>query len=309
MVLVWGLMEDAVTAYVCTRLLARGVELLVLDGRHYPGEIHMGWSIEGGASAGWVGCGARRLEWSRIASVFVRHGRPPDRTPAAEENAEEKRRIQEQREGSLIAFLDAMTCRVVNRPSASSSNLSKPYQQQLIAREGFRVPRTLVTTVPEEVRAFYDACRGRVIYKSVSHRRSIVRRLTADNLERLEAVRACPTQFQEYVPGIDVRVHTVGERLFATEIETPAVDYRYAGRDGVPRQMRAVELPAEIAARCRRLAAALGLEIAGIDLRRTPAGEYCCFEVNPSPAFLFYESHTGQRIGEALVDHLCRGLS
>ena len=38
-------------------------------------------------------------------------------------------------------------------------------------------PQTLVTMVPEEARRFYDECRGRVIYKSISAERSIVRPL------------------------------------------------------------------------------------------------------------------------------------
>jgi hypothetical protein len=29
---------------------------------------------------------------------------------------------------------------------------------------------------------------------------------------------------------------------------------------------------------------------AGIDLRRTPAGEWFCFEVNPSPAFSWFDA-------------------
>ena len=30
--------------------------------------------------------------------------------------------------------------------------------------------------------------------------------------------------------------------------------------------------------------------VAGIDLRRTPAGEWFCFEVNPSPAFSWFDA-------------------
>src|ERR1019366_7154596 len=128
-----------------------------------------------------------------------------------------------------------------------------------------------------------------------------------DDLERLDRVRTCPTQFQEWIPGTDVRVHVMGERLFATEVTTDAVDYRYAGRDGHERTMRAVELPRVIARRCRDTAAALGMVSAGIDLRRTPDGEYYCFEANPTPGFTFYQQYTGQRIGDALVDLLLTG--
>jgi glutathione synthase/RimK-type ligase-like ATP-grasp enzyme len=208
---------------------------------------------------------------------------------------------------ALIALANTAPALVVNRPAASHSNGSKPYQQQIIARHGFRVPRTVVTTVPEEARRFYEVCRGRVIYKSISAQRSIVRRITADDLERLEQIRCCPTQFQEYIPGVDIRVHTVADRVFATEIVTAAMDYRYANREGATREMRALDLPKDVAERCVGLTRALGLVVGGVDLRRSPDGQYYCFEVNPSPGFTFYQAHTGQRIGDALVDLLSQG--
>jgi glutathione synthase/RimK-type ligase-like ATP-grasp enzyme len=60
-------------------------------------------------------------------------------------------------------------------------------------------------------------------------------------------------------------------------------------------------LPDDCADRCRRLAHALRLPVAGIDLRRTPQGEWYCFEVNPSPAFSYYEAATHQPIAEAIA--------
>lgn len=52
---------------------------------------------------------------------------------------------------------------------------------------------------------------------------------------------------------------------------------------------------------CRPIAADLGLSLAGIDLRRTPSGEWYCFEVDPSPAFTFYKDTTDQPIPEAVA--------
>jgi glutathione synthase/RimK-type ligase-like ATP-grasp enzyme len=54
------------------------------------------------------------------------------------------------------------------------------------------------------------------------------------------------------------------------------------------------------------MAAAMGLSVAGIDLRRTPGRKWVCFEVNPSPAFVFYEEATGQPIGDAIARLLIR---
>ena len=63
-------------------------------------------------------------------------------------------------------------------------------------------------------------------------------------------------------------------------------------------------VPPDLAARCVRLTVALGLPVAGIDLRRTPDDEWICFEVNPSPGFTAYEEVTGQPIAAAIADLL-----
>lgn len=171
--------------------------------------------------------------------------------------------------------------RVVNRPAAARSNASKPAQSLAIVDAGFDVPETLVTTSPETAAAF-RARNGRVIVKSTSGRRSIVRMLSPD--ESLEAVRACPTMFQEYVPGVEVRVHVVGGRVFAHRIVSDDVDYRYGKAMIVP-----VDLADEIAERCVRLTASLELLVAGIDLRFADDGRLICFEANTSPAFSCFD--------------------
>ena len=172
---------------------------------------------------------------------------------------------------------------------------------------GLRSPKTLITTDPEEVKAFYESCGRRLIYKSLSSVRSIVSPLrNADLGERLARVRNCPTQFQEIVEGVDIRVHTVGDRVFATEIVSDVSDYRYAGRDGGSLSMQPIDIPVDVAKACVGMAHSLGLALSGADLRRTSDDRYYCFEVNPSPGFIFFERMTGQPISEA-VAHLLRG--
>src|SRR5437899_2630061 len=94
-------------------------------------------------------------------------------------------------------------------------------------RHGFEVPDTLITNDPDLVNEF-RARYGRIIYKSMSGVRSIVQVFGDDDLKRLQNIRWCPTQFQAFVEGTDVRVHVVGEQVFATGICSEATDYRYA---------------------------------------------------------------------------------
>ncbi|MCB0085921.1 MAG: hypothetical protein KDE47_33505 [Caldilineaceae bacterium] len=204
---------------------------------------------------------------------------------------------------TLDEWLEMASCPVLNRSSAMASNSSKPYQAQLIARAGLDTPATLVTNQPDAARTFWDE-HERVIFKSISSIRSVVKELTQARLAELARIRFLPTQFQAYVPGTNIRVHVVGDELFATRIDTEAVDYRYAGQDGLDVAMMPIVLPDAIADRCRRLAHLLNLPLCGIDLKQTPDDQYVCFEVNPSPGYSYYQERTGQNIAGAIVRYL-----
>ena len=104
-----------------------------------------------------------------------------------------------------------------------------------------------------------------------------------------------------------MRVHTVGDQLFATRVHSETVDYRYASREGGNVEMEPATLPPAVAESCLQLARRLDLLLTGIDLKETPDGNYYCFEVNPCPGFLYYEKHTHQPISTALADLLHHG--
>lgn len=207
---------------------------------------------------------------------------------------------------ALIDWTELTSRRVLNRVSATASNASKPYQARIIGECGFATPTTLITNDPKEVLEFLNS-HQRVVYKSISSIRSIVHELDREDLTQLEKVRALPTQFQAFVPGTNVRVHVVGTDVFATEVESEAVDYRYAGQDDLSVSMKAIQLPAAIEERCVQLSKRLDLPLCGIDLKRTPEDEYYCFEVNPSPAYTYYQDHTEQPIAKAIAHWLSRG--
>lgn len=203
----------------------------------------------------------------------------------------------------LHEWLDLSECRVVNRPRDMGSNASKPYQAQLIRRAGLLVPPTLVTNDPAEVYAFARE-HGRIVFKSISSIRSIVTEWSPRLSRDLPKIRHLPVQFQALITGADVRVHIVGETFFATRIESAATDYRYASRENLGVEMRAIDLPPAVADACLSLSKFLRLPFCGIDLKQTPRGEFYCFEVNPSPAYSYYQEQSGQPIAEALVRYL-----
>jgi hypothetical protein len=223
-----------------------------------------------------------------VADIVAAEGWDPTGPEAVEASAFTAR---------FLAHCETEPWLVVNRLSSQSSNLSKPWQLERI-RPFFDIPRTLVTTDPERAAAFVLAC-GRGIVKSVSAVRSVVHEVVAGR--PMDDVAHCPTLFQERIDGTDVRVHVIGDTSHATAMDSSADDYRYD-----PATARAVfDLPDDVARRCTALSRVLGLALSGIDLRLTPEGRWVCFEVNPSPAFTYFEPWPHSPITDAVAGLLC----
>lgn len=303
LVLLWGLGSELPLAAVREELVRLGVPVLMLDqrevldtrirlcvGRKLNGEIRLGDA------------------WVDLTSISAAYLRPYDSRllPAVAREGQNSRAWRHALavECAMASWSEITGALVVNRPQAMAANGSKPYQLEQIRRLGFSVPETLITTDPGAALEFWER-HETVIYKSVGGTRSVVSRLRPEHEERLAGVLHCPTQFQRYIPGTDYRVHVVGDEVFASEIISDADDYRYPGRHEV--EVRARRLPRPVEARCWRASAALELPVAGIDLRRTPEGEWFCFEVNPSPAFTYYQSRTDQPIGKSIAELLVAG--
>lgn len=311
MILLAGLPDEPPLARVATALDDLGIAYRMIDQRRHA-DMQISFNPAGmqGVLQGHLRCkGEDDIKLEDVTAVYQRlHcdasfpdlGNLPQNHPL---------RVRFGRFVTLFTvFTDLCSGRVLNRTPGMGTNNSKPFQAQIITQCGFDIPRTLITNIPKRAQEFVHEIEdiGRdVIFKSVSSVRSIVRTVTADDMNRLDQLRICPVQFQERVEGYDVRVHVVGEEIFATRITTTGVDYRYANRDkDGSTDLEPFELPADITEKAIVLSQVLDLPLAGIDLRKTPSGNWVCFEVNPSPAYSYYEANTGQPIAAAIARYL-----
>lgn len=304
MILVCGGIADGVTELVCARLEERGLAHRLLDLGVYPRGYRVRWRWTAAGPVGDIRTSAWSLDLAEIEGVFPRFPGPDGRAPADDIQPAEASALHAEHDLGIGALLDALPCVVVNRTGDGCSNHSKPLQALMLREEGFRVPETLVTDDPDAAREFVERHSGEVIFKSLSGIRSIVQKVEREHLERLPLLRHGPAQFQERVVGEDIRVHTVGSAHFATRIRSDVVDYRYARKLGGRAALEPTEIAPALAEACFRITRRLGLEMAGIDLKQTADGRTYCFEVNPAPAFLFYERGGGQPISSALADLL-----
>ncbi len=233
------------------------------------------------------------------------------------------------------------SCYWVSFPANIRKAGHKVSQLQRASGLGLEVPRTLVSNEPESVRAFYEACQGQMIYKtlgspnpslllpgslSIAEQRKYSQEHPNDehftsviyttligeqDLAQLETVRLAPGLFQEYIPKrIELRVTIIGDDIFTAELhsqvhEETRHDWRHYEVE-VP--MYEHQLPVEIAEQCFALTKAYGLHFSTSDLIVTPDGRYVFLEMNPSGQFLWVQERVPiLHMREAMAACLIRG--
>jgi len=233
-----------------------------------------------------------------VGGIFVRHAvaRTLDLAPLGRMGALQL---------SLNQMLLSTDCPVINHPSRAYSNYSKPFQVELLARAGFDVPHSLITNMPDEARRFCKEYDGDVIFKGTSNVLTLAQRLRSEHVPRIEFLPHCPTLFQEYVPGVDYRVHVVGDEAFVTRLVSQDEDYRRSTLNATEEiSADAATLPPDVIQKCVTFTKRLGLIVSGMDFKETDGGRLVALECNPYPQFTFYESRSGQSITQAVVDYL-----
>lgn len=175
-------------------------------------------------------------------------------------------------------FMNHHYPKVLNKPIASMTNFSKPYQLRCLSPMYIKKPNEFVTN---DLRWLKEIHEYRWIEKSVSSVRSIVK-LSALR----EKVGAEPVLLQEYLSGVNIRVHVIGSDYVATKIIADKIDYRYASM----RTMQKIYLPKKIANDCIDITRSLGLIFSGIDLIYHK-NVYWLLEVNTAPGYSFFKDN------------------
>jgi hypothetical protein len=297
MIFVWGVPRDPPVAAVGAALVRMGTPIFLFD-QHDSLAAEMDLCVDREVN-GVLKLPRRNVDLAKISGVYVRPYETSRLPIIAEAPPALQMRVAELDE-AILSWIAVTPARVVNQPAAMASNHSKPYQSMLIQAQGFDVPATLVTTDRTAVEAFLEKY-GQIVYKSISGIRSIVTCVKASHRERFANLSNCPTQFQQWIPGTDFRVHVVGNDVFACKVASSAIDYRYPrSEDEIP-DIQPGKLPTDLADRCRQLVASMSLVVAGIDLRRAPDGQWFCFEVNPSPGFTYFEQAADHTIADSIA--------
>ncbi len=271
----------------------------------------------------------RVIDVDAIRSVWWR--RPSEFGLPHELSSQEREFAKEEIDGALRGLWSSLDCYWVSHPDRIGTANRKIEQLQRAARFGFHVPRTLVTTDPEEALLFHATCGERMVFKvltdpflgafNIDHADNVeleaeiyeARTTLITDIESglLETVRLVPCMFQEYVPKqLELRITVIGDDIFAAEIHSQAdertrVDWRQYDVD-IP--YRVATLPHDVAERCLALVKSYHLNFSALDLILTPEGQYVFVENNPNGQFIFVEQLVPElRMTEALAACLIRG--
>jgi glutathione synthase/RimK-type ligase-like ATP-grasp enzyme len=308
MVVLIGIPSESPNYYLQESLEKLGINYYMFNQRNID-SLNVSYSFNNGRFVSYIEDSGCRLYQENITGFYYRcmdHRELPEYKKAIEGNkplAEKTDKFY----WKLNRMLEVWESpRIVNKPFFMQSNNSKPYQALVITECGFDIPDTLITGDEEQAKAFINSYNNKVIYKSISGIRSIVKQVKPDDLANLAKIRYCPVQFQEMITGYNVRVHVVGNKTFATKIESEVVDYRYASFENKEAKLSVYKLPDDIAQKCVDLSKKLNLYFSGVDLMFADDGRIICFEVNPSPGYSYYQGSTGQSISDELALFLAK---
>jgi hypothetical protein len=181
----------------------------------------------------------------------------------------------------------------VSHPRATRSAENKLVQLRAARRAGLRIPRTLVSQEPAEIRRFCAELHDRVVIKPVrgtARAPLLTVPVTADLLASDASLSVCPAIYQELVEGTrHIRANCFGEEAHAVLIEAAVLDWR--ADLGIP--MSPMTLSDDVRRRLLEVLRILDLRMGIFDLKIDPAGEVVWLEVNPQGQFVFLQPLAG----------------
>jgi glutathione synthase/RimK-type ligase-like ATP-grasp enzyme len=273
---------------VAKQLCARGCAYAWLDPAEFPQRVQMtarlgrGWSGEVETPEGV-------FSWEEISAVFYR--RPRAFIMPSAMSGPEQRFARAQARVGLGGVLASLPVKWINHPSALADCEYKPRQLNLARMVGLRVPATIVTNVPDEVRRF-AAKQGDIIVKSLaepiiaeagSQKTIWTRRVTASELTDLAGLELTTHFFQEWIPkAYEIRLTVAGKRHFAVAIHahsaSTCVDWR-TDYDALTYEV--IDCPTGIADRAHAFLSAAGLTYGAFDfIVAAETEEYVFLECN-----------------------------
>lgn len=315
MILIVSNKDDIHCDFVIQKLNARQIQFARINTEDFPTEITISAEFGNKRKSIIAKLAIGEIDLNCVTSIWYRRPLPP-----MIDGAISKLEFREHALREATSFLEGIwfntNCLWVNHPYANHKAGEKLYQLDVAQKLGFEIPPSLITNSPQKAKEFIQKF-GKVIIKPL--KRSM---LTVDgaemafytsivnksDLENIESVVYAPHFFQRYMEKVEeLRITIIGDRIFTVSIDSQAtkggkIDWRKAKMNELP--YKVVELPENIATKCRALLEKLDLKFGAIDMIVTPNGEYVFLEINPNGQWIWLEQATGLPMINAMIDLL-----
>lgn len=208
----------------------------------------------------------------------------------------------------------------VNSPVHALMADRKPYQLRVARDLGFRIPPTLFTNDPAQIRSAIRSWGGQAAYKPFGSinglwldldRQKFVGLFTSaieeSSLPDDQTLSLTPGIYQPLLPKLfELRVTVFGSTVFAAKIhsqeqERSSVDWRNGQRS---LRYETTSIPEALSNLCVAMLRRLGLLVGCFDFIVTPQDEIVFLEVNEGGQFLWLETLTGAPLLDAFSDFL-----
>lgn len=210
--------------------------------------------------------------------------------------------------------------KVVNRPQANF-NANNKVSQLLFASNygnGIKVPETLLTNNPQELRRFYSTL-DKVSFKLL--RAPIVETgrqgeyltcynniVTDEQIKQAELIRNNPSLFQEYIEkDYELRITALENKVVAIKINSQEsdlsiVDFRRYDFENVSYEY--TNIPKNVETFCSDMLKHYGLSFGEFDFIKSKKGDYVFLEVNPNGQWLWLEIKSGYNLTKDVAENL-----
>jgi len=315
--------NDSTAPLVEKELSALGAGFFRFNTEDYGTSVSLSSRIGVTGDVSHLEAGSIRILGQEVRSIWNR--RPASPVCAMPGGASEAKIFaEEELHSALHGWLRSLDARWMSHPDSIRSAGYKLPQLRLARELGFRIPETLVSNNPSEIRDFDSFLRGKggkLAAKLISKgppkaahpdEQYVVftQILSESDLQNDATLGLCPAMYQEYVEkAFELRVTVAGNEIFACEIhsqqsETTHIDWRRYDLPNTPHLVH--DASPELVRRCLEITRHFRLEFAAIDLIVTPEGETVFLELNPNGQWGWIEELTGMPIANAIARHLTR---
>lgn len=306
-ILLLGEGDDEEIRLLSDALTDRGGEPVVCDVTEWPGDTPLTYDpSEDGVTLG------TRIEYDDVTSAYVSVPKlfAPTDLRFHESLSENPRptlnQVREHRSVfESVCYTLAGSIDMIPRIEQFDWHDRKPWQMKFLEDHDVPIPDTLFTNSPDAVVQFFEE-HEKVIYKPVTMGGG-PKVLTESDLtdSRLEELATAPVQFQEFVPGDDLRVYYLdGAVVGGIRYLSDSYSFKVDAQQGKEIAYEPFDPPAEMRTVVEDACESAGLGFGAADVRLRDDGEFEVLEINNSPRFAAADLHCDQDVAGKLAEYL-----